>query len=121
VNLDELRKLARAATPGPWTDDCQYTKGNEPAWDWRHRRTRVLFKEGYGDIAYFCAGNRDDNDDQRDCAYIMSVSPDRVLALLDCVEAADAMRKILADHTFDQASAYDYARAKLDSLTKDTA
>jgi hypothetical protein len=49
-------------------------------------------------------------------SYIAACSPERLIAMLDVIEAADAMRKILADHTFDQAYAYDAARSKLEEL-----
>lgn len=75
----ELRRLAKAATPGPWHDiDCGY------AGCW----CRVVITEetmpkdeGQTVIAAGSAGNCD-------AAYIAAANPQTMLALLDVVDAA---------------------------------
>jgi hypothetical protein len=74
----ELRKLAQAATPGPWQpdDEAQICANNmviavagEPVGGTQRR----------GDWGHLDA----------DAAYIAACSPDRILALLDALDAAE--------------------------------
>lgn len=82
--LDELKRLAEAATPGPW-----FAWGPEPS--------ATINPEG----AMFVQGPKRMYVDRapgmraEDAIYIAALSPELVLALIACVEAAKAMREDL--------------------------
>ena len=79
MTLTELRTLALAATPEPWGYGIIHPQPNV------RRRT----PPGGWACGPYCS-----NDDQvvKDAAYIAALSPERVLAMLDVIEAAKAMR-----------------------------
>ena len=95
MTTDELRKLARAATPGPWG-----------RWNRDATRVRRYFgTSGYDDI---CQASTGEN-----AAYIAALSPERVLAMIAVIEAAMAMRREI-DNPWCLTEAYDALRAKLE-------
>lgn len=86
INLDDLEKKAREATPGPWTwsvDEC-----DEPTYLWGQSSNRdsglVLSFEGHDSI-------RPEN-----AAHMASASPDVVLALISYVRALEAAALVAA-------------------------
>jgi hypothetical protein len=84
VDTAELRKLAEAATPGPWVcdgDNVYHERLDEPG---RH-------------LANAYVSYRQDAVIEANAAYIAAVSPDVLLALLDRLEApADRVEKLEA-------------------------
>ena len=92
----ELRRLAAAATPGPW----EYREMVEPG------SAGVTHPHGWVDAVIACGAN-----EMRDAAYIAAANPATMLALLDRLEKAekDAARyRLLASrmvHVFHPAGA----------------
>jgi len=87
MTLTDLRALALAATPGPWywdADVCAYDHEQEAPWLVNWRGKKVL----YGQI---------DCDNSASADLIEALSPERILALLDVIEAAKAMRGGIAE------------------------
>lgn len=92
VDLDELERLARAATPGPWTWDN--AKGNEAFhlegaadnYDDReilHAISGTIYSEHSSDPA--CIGVA-----EKHKAYISAVNPTVILELIERVRRAEA-------------------------------
>jgi hypothetical protein len=91
--MTDLRALALAATPGPWfeadwnDDDGQVKTTIE-------RRTPEVLRPGWASIwpdamvHHRVAETEAGENPLADAAYIAACSPDRILALLDVVEAA---------------------------------
>jgi hypothetical protein len=78
ADYDELRRLAEAATPGPWqTDDANRT--------WVSASMPLL-------VVADCDVNATD-DRKPNAAFIAAVNPQTVLALLDALAAKDAALK----------------------------
>jgi hypothetical protein len=101
-NLTELRRLAEAATPGPWKwdgDVCAYDSEQEAPWLLGNRDRRVL----YGKIR--C-------DNSWTAELIAACSPERIIAMLDVIAAADAMR----ESCVLDIPVYDATRARLEEL-----
>lgn len=75
---DDLRRLAEAATPGPWRVE---------GWD-----DGMVVQNPNGDIIVdYSISTGDDKADVADAAYIVACSPDRILALLDRLDALEAV------------------------------
>lgn len=95
MNRDDLRRLAEKATPGPWrrTEDGVTSSWAEglPA---THRHTVSAPHAPFAFGETIAAAPT-----EADARYLAAVSPDRVLALLDHVEAlervAEAARALL--------------------------
>lgn len=91
TTLSDLRKLAEAATPGPWRVEPQhgytedYIVTNHPSW----QGPGLLRYVGECGLAH--GQEKRPQKFQDDAAYIAALSPERVLALLDVIEAAKAM------------------------------
>jgi hypothetical protein len=84
----ELRKLAEAATPGPWERDMSY--------DWPSK-VRSKHPEHHNRWVVDVPSFPTDEYTFKDAAYIAAVSPDVLLALLDRLEApADRVEKLEA-------------------------
>jgi hypothetical protein len=89
VNLDELEKIARAATPGPWTVNgdhfpvCTLGNSNEDGKDYSVAGNGYAIRDGAH------------SDAKDDAQYIATFSPARVLRLLDIVRKADEMREYM--------------------------
>lgn len=101
MNLDELRKLAEAATPGP------YFVGNDAAEDAPDHTNSGLSMVDTGrtedwPIARLC--------ETPSANLIAALSPERILAMLDMIEAADGLPALC------RSSAYDAARKRLSEL-----
>jgi hypothetical protein len=77
TTLPTLESLARAATPGPWHDEYRSQDGYSV---WSDAGMRLV--AGYASSF-----------DKANAAYIAALSPERVLALIAVVRAADAMLK----------------------------
>lgn len=97
MNTDELRKLAEAATPGPWMVDYQssYPTGE------------MVVTENSGEIAFA---------QKRTAAYIAAVSPEVVLALLDRIEKLEKGFADLANMTTYRITGEDLIPAQLREL-----
>ena len=83
-SLVDLKRLALAATPGPWKwdgDVCAYDHEQEAPWLINERGKKVL----YGQI---------DCDNSWSAELIAALSPERVLAMIAVIEAAEAMREL---------------------------
>lgn len=85
---EDLRSLAEHATPGKWTwwTSCSW------------RRLRAEMPDGKTlDVIQPCVARYDGHPDltmsPEDQAYIQAAQPDRILKLLDVVDAAREMRK----------------------------
>lgn len=94
INIAELQRLARLATPGPWEAN----------------------KEGFiwcvdPDLSQQVAAFVDDND----APYIAACSPERILALTEAVENAELLvaqvRKSVAEWHADSTPMVDLAKA----------
>ena len=86
MNNDELRRLAQAATPGPWVIDVGATIYSDDG-------DQTLFDP-------VCADPEECEQCQADAAYIAAMHPGTALALLDALSAAGQERdrwKALAD------------------------
>lgn len=87
LDLDELARLADAATPGPWRSFEQITDGGDWHGD-RHRALVELHTERGTVVAHaWGTGNRQDN--TANAAYIAALNPATVLALLARLRAAE--------------------------------
>lgn len=100
--LTNLRKLAEAATPGPWHI---HVAGDEEI-----GIVRTIETERGLEVAIATTGDVSDEQEARNAAYFSRLSPDRVLAMLDVIEAAMAMRKPLPG-AYDVCRAFDAALA----------
>ena len=80
--IDELEKLARAATPGPWSWDNSDETRNE-----LNAPHRMLFKEGFAPTA---GDPTFDDFLTEDVQYIAAANPDTVLKLIAVVRGAQA-------------------------------
>ena len=86
TTLDTLRKLAQAATPGPFV---VVEMGNE---DECITRTVNTFAASRGrEVAIITTGDFPDDQEARNAAYIAACSPERILAMIAVIEAAKAM------------------------------
>ena len=111
MDIAHLKQLAEAATPGPWRAYC---RDNSSTFD----RSRFLQWELEGPEVPSGRGEFFGED----ACYIAALSPEVVLAMIACIEAADAMRarQIAAgyitgnDELRDAADYFDSARAALD-------
>ena len=125
MTLDELERLARAATPGPWTmhnreniRECgpdSYSKDDWHGYAWVGIK-RDPFDGMLADLDRRqdgCAEFREAAD--KDAAYIAACFPERILALVACVRAAD--RLLDPGGTKAAVSAYKAARADLENAS----
>lgn len=79
MNDQELRRLAEAATPGPW---------GAPNPDWPEK-VMPIYGHGFGGMDPIAWAVWPDFDRRKaDAAYIAAVSPDVILGLLDRLAAA---------------------------------
>ena len=76
--LDDLERLARAATPGEWAI-------SEPTMTYVSVRTRC------GSQIFTSIIRSSQEQAITNATYIAACSPERVLALIECVRAADAL------------------------------
>ena len=86
IDTDELRRLAREATPGPW-DYTVKVERHEGFKDFPDgcgicRPTGIWSAQAIADTG-FRASRRISGDDPKDAAYIAAANPATVLALLD--------------------------------------
>lgn len=114
MTLDELKKLAEAATPGPWfcghwTDRCRAKHEHhgpragciyEPT---RHEDNEPAHDIGAGDGS-LVAGNYDYEEggiiEPKDTAFIVATNPATVLKLLEIIAALkEGLRDPFDDHT----------------------
>jgi hypothetical protein len=72
--IDHLERLAQAATPGPWINSQDASTPEYSAVSSRAKSCGVALCE-----------------EDSDAAYIAALSPERVLALIKCVRAADIL------------------------------
>jgi hypothetical protein len=102
MTLQELETLARAATPGPYYVALDDAEECGP-----HRNSGLSLvdtgRTGDWPIARLC--------ETPSANLIAALSPERVLALLAIVRAADAMRENM---TYTTVNAYDAARVQLE-------
>ena len=105
TTLTELRALALAATPGPWVQQPD-------GWTVRRVVAQDASQRGWR-VAYTYASGPDRVEQEvADAAYIAALSPERVLAMLDVIEAAKAMRDYAG--VMPGAYVFDAALAALD-------
>ena len=103
-DLKELERLARAATPGPWTYDGDTWEISAPS------------RKGRAEIATIETGWRDpmESEQQANIAYILAANPAAILSLIAELEQtkkdADRYRWLTADH----------ADAEMRDLAEDT-
>jgi len=99
MTLADLKRLALAATPGPWA--------TSPA-------TSSYFgvRTTCGRMLYTSIIRGSQEEAQANAAYIAALSPERVLQLLDVIEAAKAMRDYAG--VMPGAYVFDAALAALD-------
>ncbi len=99
MKLTDLRALAAAALPGPWS---------------ANGTSNVFSETDRSSVA--------DTHNLEDAAYIAALDPATVIALLDCIDAADALRGEGYEPRPGVAKVerYDAARAALDRLTEKT-
>ena len=88
-DIAELRRLAEAATPGPWE------------WDDNHARPGLRHGRSFGGVLFRCGALY--GPDAADAAFIAAANPAAVLALLD--------------HLAHMREARDNARAEVERLT----
>lgn len=108
--LDDLRKLATAATPGPW----------------EHRKFRgINDRQGFvykttGMCSQVC--RTIELGTTRDADFIAAANPAVVIALLECIEAADWVTgpHVSGISLTDSRDAYRDARAKLEAALEVT-
>ena len=91
TNTQELRRLARAATPGPW-EDVHPNADDEDAVAWKVR--------------------------EPDAAFIAAANPQAVLALLDELDALRAVREVRDREKFNEGVEAALALVKWESDAK---
>ena len=102
MNIEELKRLAEAATPGPWKQGIPTIKFGT------HNPATVYGEDGETSLAhiYGIPTNRDLEElagDKRwkvglaNASYIAALSPERILAMIRAIESADAMRETLSE------------------------
>lgn len=104
MKLDELKTLAQKATPGPYSialgsGGCLMTAIVAPS---------SFICDFYPDWATPTLDHRPDMN------YIAALSPEVVLALITCVEAADGLRQSYRYDGYTAEDLYDTARAALE-------
>lgn len=104
MNLDELERLAEAATPGPWKQE--YSGGH-----YAESVTAAKPRGGTITVARIGSGPKRRADD---AAHIAACSPDAILRLLAVVRAADAMELRCDDA--ELVHQYRAARAAMDEV-----
>ena len=74
MNLNELKKLAEAATPGPWwSDQCEPADGHALAW--------------IGNYFVDCdGGQRNYREQLDDAAFIAAANPQMIQRMIGCME-----------------------------------
>ena len=104
--IDDLERLARAATPGPWKlDKSRRVLG--PAFDGSYRSICDQVRGGSPEAA------------DANAALIAALSPERIIAILDVIEAAQEMRHYDRSNmtkVWEAEEAFDAALSKLESL-----
>jgi hypothetical protein len=120
MTIDELRRIAAAATPGPWYASAQLegdygltyaTIGAFPV------GTEDQPAKTCHDEDTICEVWNGEHDGAANAAYIAAANPAVVLALLDCVRAADAWSDAEQDNVLE--ARYDAARAALDAAMRE--
>jgi len=94
--MDDLRKLAEAATPGPW----KYATPNTV----RAGRFNVVPNTAAGGSGVGLAGKSDA--ERANAAYIAACSPDRILRLLDAVDKAREVLSVYEQFCIDDSRGY---------------
>ena len=90
LDLEELSRLASAATPGPWHVD----QDPRPGMEWN--RSIACDPDGDSWVCIMChSGGKDDARDEATAAYIASCSPDRILKLVEIARAATSAKLLL--------------------------
>jgi hypothetical protein len=116
TDLDELERLAKAATPGPWTRSSGTVNYRVYGGDrsmvstcqqvGRHSRKRMEVAEAEG---------------RANAAYIAACSPEVVAALVRCVQTADDVdRSISGEPEMEAWRLYGHARSQLDAALGET-
>ena len=101
--IDDLRKLATIATPGPW---------------WINEASRTICEETRGEyIAEM--GNLGHPGVRRDAEYICAANPTAILALLDSLDVAVRLADALARHVATVTAERDTAREELVAVTRE--
>lgn len=95
-DLNELRKVAENATPGPW---IAHELGGEPGYWWVWQESKLPYYGGVAEVAgrdpgIICypeisGGHGDDDQDRIDAEFIATFDPPTVLALLSRLEQAE--------------------------------
>ena len=91
LDLEELKRLAEAATPGPWT--CQEGSTSYPECDDKDFWAAVLSPNGRDVITLYeryGAKNDDRKDYDFDAAFIAAANPATVLSLINQIEGMRA-------------------------------
>jgi len=112
MTLTDLERLARAATPGPWVASDPEDSDGKFAWVDNDKRD-------FGSMCTVYATSCPESP-LANAAYIAALSPERVLALLAVVKAAEAMRERcryeVAGQLHGAACAFDAALAELEGM-----
>lgn len=89
--MTDLRAITEAATPGPWKADM-FTVESAASTNWEPWQGRIL---AVPDAYIVTAGDDGGFRREEDAAYVAAWPPDRALAALDVIEAAQRLAKVL--------------------------
>lgn len=107
MTLNELKRLAKAATPGPWINNCNTVYDDGP----------------FGGVTIAKAQTkRSREQDDNNAAFIAGSNPALILALVGIAEAAEIVTRRWRSDNRDWGHEYvnlDAAISTLNSLTKD--
>ena len=95
IDINKLRRLAQAATPGPWIAAGPSFGESLP----KYLNEVVVDREGDEDDCYSICGASIglDKEDSDDMAFIAAVNPSAISELLDRLEAVKKERDVLRD------------------------
>ena len=85
TDTQDLRKLAEAATPGPWAFGTFHRLLVVPFWKGVPDKRNPIADFGLGDISW-----TGDKQAHHNAVFVASANPTTIIALLDALEAAQA-------------------------------
>lgn len=110
TDTQDLRKLAEAATPGPWAFGTFHRLLVVPFWKGVPDKRNPIADFGLGDISW-----TGDKQAHHNAVFVASANPTTTIALLDALEAAQAEIAALRMHWETRAN-FDAAQAEIERL-----
>ena len=129
MNLEKLKQVARAASPGPWKDtlDGTYISAPNMRTDEDTGDFHVAMMRGWGHLQYL-GHDRAVEIQKANAAHISTFNPQTILAMIEELTAHRVLNDVLSNskitpeisHTelYSKWRKYDSARAALDEVLK---